>query len=129
MQHPFIEFLIERDLVPPNVAKKLTEDKRYVREPIGMIAVSHGLLRPDQIDTILDHQDDTSKRFGEIAVELGFLKDSQVETLIKIQKARVPTDIAEVLALAGVMTCDDAVRHVATFFLKDQEVETMVQDA
>lgn len=126
MQHPFIEFLMERDLVPVSVAKRLIEDKRYVREPIGMIAVSHGLLRPDQIDTILDHQDDSNKRFGEVATELGFLTEQQVETLIKIQQARVPTDIAEVLALAGVLSCEEATQHVATYFLRDHEAEAMI---
>jgi hypothetical protein len=129
MKHPFIEFLIERDLVPASVTKKLIEDKRYVREPIGMIAVSHGLLRPDQIDMILDHQDDSNKRFGEIAIELGFVTEQQVETLIKIQQSRVTIDIAEALALAGVMPYEDAVRHMATFLLRDQEVETMINNA
>lgn len=129
MQHPFIEFLLERNLISANVARRLIEEKRYVREPIGTIAVSHGLLRPDQIDVILDHQDDSNKRFGEIAAELGFLTQQQVETLIKIQQARVPTDIAEVLALAGVMSCEDAVRHVAAYFLRDQEVEAIVNNA
>lgn len=128
MKHPFVEFLIERDLVPASVTKKLIEDKRYVREPIGIIAVSHGLLRPDQIDTILDHQDDSNKRFGEIAIELGFVTQQQVETLVKIQQSRIPTDIAEVLALAGVMSCEDAVRHMATFLLRDQEVGSTINN-
>jgi hypothetical protein len=129
MQHPFIEFLIERDFVSAEVARTLYEDKRHVREPIGTIAVSHGLLQTGQIDTILDHQVDSDKRFGQIAVELGFLTQQQVETLVKIQQSRVPTDIAEVLALAGVMSCEDAFRHVATYTLEDQEVEAIINDA
>ena len=51
MEHPFVEFLIEQDLVAADVAKRLTEKKRVIREPIGMIAASHGLT-PGQLSLL-----------------------------------------------------------------------------
>lgn len=129
MEHPFIQFLLERDIVSESVARRFTENKRYVREPIGMIAVDHGLLDVSQIDEILDRQSETDKRFGEIAVEMGFMSEAQVERLVKIQANRVPADIAEILALAGVITCEDAVQYLGAFFLQDQEMESMVSEA
>ena len=127
MQHAFIEFLVEHDYVSENVAKQLTENKRYIREPIGMIAVNHGLLKPNEIDVILDHQRVSKARFGEIGVELGFLDDTQVSTLVKIQEFRAASDIAEALALSGVLTVEDAVRYLGAYLLRDTEVLAMMQ--
>ena len=42
-KHP-IDFLIERALVPNTIASLLSETCRIVREPIGMVAIGHGLL-------------------------------------------------------------------------------------
>lgn len=122
MTNPFVEFLINRHLVPASVARQLTENKRYVREPIGMIAVSHGLLKPNQIDDILDRQRGSKARFGDIAVELGFLTREQVETLVKIQEFRTTADIAEALALAGVTSCEDVTQYLGAFLLHDREL-------
>ncbi len=129
MKHPFVEYLVERDLIPPNVARQLTEHKRFVREPIGMIAVSHGLLRTDDIDIILDRQREfPDRRFGEIAVELGCLTPQQVDTLVKIQEFRAPADIAEALALGGVLSVEDAGRYFGTYLVRDQEMAAMMAD-
>lgn len=130
MKHPFVEFLVERDLIPPNVARQLAEHKRFVREPIGMIAVSHGLLRTDQIDIILDRQrEEPDRRFGEIAVELKCLTEQQVSALVKIQEFRVPADITEALALGGVLSVEDATRYLGTYLVSDQEMAAMMADA
>lgn len=130
MHHPFIEFLVSRDLIPDRVARQLQDKANYVREPIGMIAVGHGLLTATQIDTILDVQrTNRDRRFGEIAVELGFLTEEQVETLVKIQQFRTSSDIAEVLALGAVLSTDDAARYLGTFLINDQEIASMMTDA
>ena len=128
MQHPFVEFLSERDLVPTKVVKRLSEKKRFVREPIGMIAAAHGLIHPNEIDVILDRQRDCPDRFGEIAIELGFLSPEEVQTLLKIQEFRTPAHIAEALALAGVLPWEDAVQYLGTFLMRDREVMAMISD-
>ncbi len=126
MHHPFIQFLIDRDLVPPNASKHLTGMRSLVREPIGMIAVGHGLLQAREIDLILDRQRQCSDRFGEIAVEMGFLKPDQVETLIRIQEFRATVAICEALALAGVLTHEKAFRYLGTWLAGDDEVIAMI---
>lgn len=128
MRHPFVEFVIERDLVPAGAITRLVQSNRYVREPIGMIALSHGLLTPDQIDAILDRQRGSNKRFGELGVELGFLTPQQVETLVKIQEFRVASGISEALALSGTLSCEDAARCLGAFFLRDQELADILQN-
>ena len=128
MQHPFVEFLSELDLVPASVTKRLSEKKRFVREPIGMIAAGHGLIHPNEIDIILDRQRECKDRFGEIAIKLGFLTPEEVQTLLKIQEFRTPSYIAEALALAGILSWEDAVRYLGTFLMRDREVIAMISD-
>jgi len=129
MQHPFIEFLIERDLIPASVGKRLMDQRSYIREPIGMIAVGHGILRPNEIDIILDRQRERKElRFGEVAIELGFLTEQQVEILVKVQAFRTSADISEALALAGVLSCEDAARYLGTFLVCDREMAEMMSE-
>src|SRR5512133_2110359 len=108
MQHPFVEYLATRDLVTEVEVRQLEGTIRLAREPIGMIAVSHGLLSASQIDKILDKQRHSKDRFGEIAVELGFLTPEQVQTLVKIQELRTACAITEALALGGMLRYEDA---------------------
>jgi hypothetical protein len=127
MHHAFVTYLIEHDLVPPNVSKLLAGRSCLTREPIGMIAVSHGLLQAREIDLILDRQRECKEqRFGEIAVSMGFLSSAQVETLIKIQEFRVAGAVVEALALAGVLSYEDAVRYVGAYFAADEEILSII---
>jgi len=129
VNQPFVEFLIERDLVPAAVGRQLGEKSNFVREPIGMIAVAHGLIQANEIDVILDRQRACNQRFGEIAVELGILSRQQVESLVKIQEFRTSACIAEALALAGVLSCEDAVQYLGAFLVRDREVAAMMSEA
>jgi hypothetical protein len=126
MQHPFVQFLIDRDLVSPAAAQQLLGRGCLVREPIGMIALSHGLLQATQIDAILDWQRNCSERFGEIAVSLGFLTAAQVDLLVKIQEFRAACAITEALALSDVLGYEDSVRYLGAFLAGDAEVVAMM---
>ncbi|HSW45133.1 MAG TPA: hypothetical protein VLM89_06140 [Phycisphaerae bacterium] len=126
MSHPFVEFLIERDLIPPEIGRQLAEQCNIVREPIGMIAFSHGIIRSEEIDGILDRQRECKQRFGDIAVDLGILRREQVETLVKIQELRISGSIAEALALAGVVAFEDTAQYLGAFLVRDREVEEMM---
>ena len=127
MSQPFVDFLIEREVIHANVARRLTE-RQVIREPIGMIAASHGLLNPLQIDKILDRQRGGKDRFGEIAVSLGFVTHEQVQTLIKIQEFRASSEIAEALALSGVLSVEDAGRYLGGFLMRDHEVLALISE-
>ncbi|MBI4581987.1 MAG: hypothetical protein HY718_19975 [Planctomycetes bacterium] len=126
MNHPFVKYLMERDLIPHTTSRHLNGKTCLVREPLGMIAVGHGMLDSSQIDMILDRQRESSERFGEIAISLGFLTPEQVRTLIKIQEFRAASVLAEALALAGVLRYEDAVRYLGAFLAGDEELISMV---
>jgi len=125
MQHPFTTFLMDRDLIPAGAFKQLSAS-RLTREPIGMIAVGHGLLSAAEIDQILDRQRQTSERFGEIAVEMGAVTADQVDTLVKIQEFRTAVAICEALALAGTLRCEEAFRYLGTYLAGDEEMLAMI---
>ncbi|HOA74861.1 MAG TPA: hypothetical protein PL151_18330 [Phycisphaerae bacterium] len=126
MQHPFITFLMERQLIPAHASRHLSGMRALVREPIGMIAVGHGLLAAHEIDRILDRQRESTDRFGEIAVEMGVLTAEQVETLIKIQEFRTASAICEALSLAGILPCEDAFRYLGAYLAGDAEMLAML---
>lgn len=123
----FAQYLIDRGLIPASVGRKLAE-RNYIREPIGMIAVGHGILTPMQIDMILDRQRECRDKFGEIAVAMGVLTQEQVDVLIKIQEFRTSSEISEALALAQVLSIEDAAKYLGSFLLRDRELVSMVSD-
>jgi hypothetical protein len=122
----FVQYLIERGLVPEPVGRRLAH-RHSVREPIGMIAVSHGLISPMEIDVILDRQRATQEKFGEAAVALGMLTAEQVDLLIKIQEFRSSSEIAEALALSGTLTIEDAARYLGAFLVRDRELASIIE--
>ena len=129
MRNPFVAFLVEKGFISADVGEDLDEAGQFGHEPIGAVAAHHGLLDPDQIDTILDEQRTSRERFGEIAVRLGFLMPEQVDALIQIQRFRNYSEVAEALILAGLLSYEDAVQHLGVFVVGDGEVmEVMVGD-
>lgn len=128
MNNPFVEYLISRDLVSAGVARQLVEHSRTPRDPVGMIAVAHGLLLPDQIDLILDEQRQSGERFGEAAVRLGFVTEDQVGLLLKVQELRAAAEIGEALVLAGVLEFEEMAQDLGGFLMRGQEVMEMIAD-
>jgi len=86
-----------------------------------MIAVGHGILDPNAIDKVLDHQRGSDERFGEIAIRLGLLTHEQVAALMKIQDFRLSAEVAEALALSGILPIEDAAVHLSSYFTRDRE--------
>lgn len=127
MVHPFLSYLIERDIIDKPTADHMS-GRAFIREPIGMIAVSHGLLNAVQIDEILDRQRSSSDRFGEIAVSLGCLTREQVDNLVSIQDFRTACSIAEALTLSGQLRYEEAVRYLGAFFASDAEMAEMIAE-
>ena len=126
MHNPFLKFLTDRGFVSREVADQMDETGQYMREPISSIAAHHGLLRPDQIDDILDEQQTCNERFGTIAVRLDFLTEDQIDLLVRFQTFRHCADIAEALVLGNVLTHENAVRELSAFVSGEREVATIV---
>lgn len=55
-------------------------------QPIGEIAVQHGLLTTEQVVRVCEEQKNCEVFFGELAKKLGFLTAEQLEFLIQAQQ-------------------------------------------
>ena len=119
MRKAFLEFLAAEGIITDDVADNLQSLLRGVPEPIGSIAFSYGMITTNDIDVILDEQRKDYRPFGEIAMDMGMLRREQVETLLRIQQVRGATDTAEALALSGVCSVEETLKHLSRFLTSD----------
>ena len=101
----FGEFLLERGRVSApdmDAARRMQLINNHL---IGVLAVDHGLLKPADLEHILNHQTAGSPppRFGEVAIGLGYLSHGQLEELLTIQ-AENRLRIGDVLVLQSRLT-------------------------
>jgi hypothetical protein len=111
----FVNYLQDQGLISPQAHSLICQAIPHAREPIGMIAVQHGLIRGDDIDKVLDAQRGSKLRFGELAVRMGLLREEQVDRLLEVQMFRAVSDLVEVLVLSGQLPFDLAAEHLSRF--------------
>src|SRR6188768_1451570 len=101
MGRSFTEFLGAEGVVSPAQLENVRALTNKVREPIGSIAFSYGLLSGEDVDLILSEQRRERRQFGEIAASMGVLTNAQVAALLRVQHVRGASETAEALVLAG----------------------------
>jgi hypothetical protein len=102
MTRDFTEFLGAERVITPQQIEHIRGLVSKVREPIGSIAFSYGLLSGEDVDLILSEQRRAHRQFGEIAMAMGMLTHAQVDSLVRVQHVRSALEVAETLVLAGV---------------------------
>ena len=128
MKHcSFFDYLLNKGVITENARDHLVGFSPWAREPIGMIAVQHGLIRNNEIDRVLDAQRSSTLRFGDLAVEMNLLSRSQVDRLLSVQSFRIMTDLLEALVLAGLLEYQEALRHLAEFIHQPCQAEPCVE--
>ena len=115
MSQPFVEFLLANKKIDESSADRISRWAMRNQEPIGMIAVDHGLIVGRQIDEVLDRQKHSKRKFGELAIEMELLNEENVTVLLQIQQLRMLTGILEALALCGIQSLDDGFRLLSDF--------------
>lgn len=115
MTREFTDFLAAQRVITPEQTERVQEVASKVREPIGSIAFSYGLLTGDDVDVVLTEQRKEHRQFGEIAASMGMLTRGQVESLVYVQQIRGVMEIAEALVLAGVTPPDTMFSAVGRF--------------
>jgi len=124
MRREFADYLMEKGLIAKQALQRLADQGWNVRDPIGLLAYSHGLLPAESIDEVLTTQRDLDLRFGETAVRMGFLTNHQVEVLLLMQQYRSTMELAEALALSVEIEFDEVMRAFHEFWVtKVQPVE------
>lgn len=123
----FVRYLLDRQIVAPRIKEVLNQAAPLPREPLGMIAVQHGLMKGDQIDRILNTQRESPRLFGDLAVEMRILRREQIDRLLRIQEFRVNSHVAEALVLSGAMKFDEALGQLGEFFRAECCANTMAE--
>jgi hypothetical protein len=116
MRREFADYLLAEGLIDESALQQLADDGWNIRDPIGLLAYSHGLLPADSIEEILTKQQDLDLRFGETAVRLGLLTHQQVEVLLMIQNYRAAMELGEALALIGRIESEEVMRALHKFW-------------
>lgn len=117
MSNPFVEFLCRKGLLTREQADRVSSWASGRHDPIGIIAVEHGLILGRQIEEVLGQQRDCDWRFGQVAVELGHLTRPCLDHLLHIQKQRQWARVAEAVVLAGILPAEKVFRAYAEFVL------------
>ena len=125
----FFSYLLAKGVITEDAHELLAGCRPSAREPIGMIAVQHGLIRGGQIDRVLDAQRTSKLRFGELAVQMRLLSRDQVDRLLQVQDIRVVTDLVESLVLAGVLETGQVLQHLAGFLQQVGEADPQVESS
>jgi hypothetical protein len=116
MRREFADYLLAKNIINESALQRLADDGWNIRDPIGLLAYSHGLLPADSIEEILSKQRDMDLRFGETAIRMGLLSNQQVETLLLIQQYRAAMELGEALALTGQVDYDEVIRALHQFW-------------
>ncbi|MEW6250799.1 MAG: hypothetical protein AB1716_09135 [Planctomycetota bacterium] len=125
MREAFLRYLLAVGLLPPNRIDRLREALRAAPEPVGAIAYRYGMIAGFDIDAILDEQRHQRRPFGEIAIDKGLLTQAQVDTLLAVQRLRAATEVAEALALAGLVPVEELVQHLGHFLSERAPLATV----
>ncbi len=115
MMQEFLAFVAQRGLLSREQLEYVRSQLRRAPEPIGMLAFRHGMISGADIDRILDAQRTDGRVFGELAVEMGILTPAQVDALLGIQRCLSAVEVAEALALSGLVPVADIMTILGEF--------------
>lgn len=117
MLSDFAEYLIATGRVARDRISAMARSEWLLREPIGRLAMMHGLLEPADIDAVLRHQTADERRFGELAVSMGILSSTQLEILARGQALRACLELVEDLALADEMEYQAGMEAISEYMV------------
>jgi hypothetical protein len=90
------------------------------RDPVGRLALLHGIIEPSAIDDILKRQQASNDYFGQIAIQMGLLTPEQLRTLLAGQAIRGCAEVLEDLILAGRLPLPDGIAALAEFLSSER---------
>ncbi len=115
MKRPFADYLLAAGRLSEQRLRSISHDEWVSREPIGRLALLHGLLAVQDIDHILHRQRTEQKYFGEIAMEMGLMTEAQLRVLLAGQGVRACIELTEDLALSGQMDMAEGLIAMSQF--------------
>lgn len=100
------------------------------RQPLGYYLVKSALLKPEQIETILEEQKSTGIRFGTIAVMQGLLKSTTLDfflmNLFPTELNRSP--FASMYGTMSLETSEEVPEYLPPMFFEEWEEEILSEE-
>ncbi len=129
MKRAFADHLVTTDRLSSGQLTRIPHRQWLSRDPIGRLALMHGLLTGLDIDLLLREQSTEGGYFGEIAMRHGLLSRSQLEILLTGQAIRACLDLVEDLALADVLDIPTGLAALSEFTNLDEFTQSLEPDA
>ncbi len=83
-------FLLDRGTITVEALLKALDLQQKLQEPVGAIALRSRLLKPSQVLHLINAKRHDQRRFGELAIEHGWLDAEQLDTLLALQRESRP---------------------------------------
>lgn len=120
LKREFAEFLVATNRIPPDVLETASGGNWTAREPIGRLALLHGLIEPSAIDEIVRRQQDANDLFGQTAIQMGLLTRDQLAALLAGQAVRGCAEVLEDLVLSGHLSLRAGIAALAEFLARQR---------
>ncbi|NLI69706.1 MAG: hypothetical protein GX364_02420 [Firmicutes bacterium] len=111
----FGSFLLNKKSLSKEELRNILAHMQDVRIKIGTLAMSEGLMKGTQVETVFQIQKKTDKKFGEIAVELGYLTGKQVEELLKYQSSESNLQLGQAAVDLGYLNYEKLDHELESF--------------
>ncbi len=110
----FLDFLYVQGFLTKQQVRDVTERKKAVKVPIGVLIVDAGFMTLKQVETVLRIQATHDLRFGEIAIKNGFITAEQFAEVLKTQP-KEHVYLSQVLTEWGIMDFDAVLEQIVAF--------------
>jgi CheY-specific phosphatase CheX len=121
----FGQYLLEKGRITSQQLVDALEFQKSVSQPIGALALDHGLLSVDQVKLILGRQLKNERRFGELAVSLGLLTQAQVDELLQVQSSHKIL-LGEALIIKGYISVETLERELKEYKKEEDKLSTQI---
>jgi signal transduction histidine kinase len=110
----FGEYLLERGKLSSSEVDLVCNIQKKSTVPIGQLAVDNKFMSLADVLSVRSNQQSTGAMFGEVAVRLDILKPRQVEALLELQKDLRPY-FGELLVKNNLMSEEEFIAHLRQF--------------
>lgn len=121
MTSAFVQYLVDQGLIGEEHSTEIVAwaDKR--EDPVGLIAVEHGLIAGKQVHELLDRLDGVGLRITDPNEVAGGLTQNRLRILHGIQERRQWIQVVEAILLSGLVSESAILRAYAEFILEHEQ--------
>ncbi len=127
----FLDYLFAQGFLTEQQVRDVTERKKIVKVPIGVLVINAGLMTSKQVEAVLRFQSTHDMRFGEIAIMQGYISEEQFASVLKTQP-KEHVYLSQVLTEWGLMDFDAVLEQIvafqAAYGLNDEQMARLIDN-